>query len=198
MSIVLGSLDHSLIYIDDILIYAKDFQQHLSRLKEILERLKQANLKLNPIKCSLANTQVTFLGHIITREGIRPDQGKILAVQEFMPPKNRKQVKSFLGLVGYFRRFIPDYTSLACPLYELTKESVRFKWTNIENSVFIELKNALMSVPVLAHPRFDREFLVYADASCYGVGAILCQKDDNGFERAISYMSRKLNQSQAR
>ena len=198
MNLLLGEMQYkrAMVYVDDCLLFSKTFSDHITNLTELLEKLKSAKLKLKPSKCSLLKSQVTYLGHIITEQGIIPSPKKIQAVADFGTPTNPKQVKQWLGLTGYFRRFVADYATIAAPLTELTKPSCRFKWTNVENESFLTLKARLMNPPILAHPNVNQPYTVTADASSYGVGAILSQKNEKGEEHVISYYSKKLSPTQ--
>ena len=200
MNVLLGDLQykHLITYIDDVLLYAKDFDEHLQRLVNVLSRLKQANLKLKTKKCHLFTKRVAFLGHIITENGIYPSHEKIIAVKDWPAPVNRKQVRQFLGLASFFRRFVPSFAHIAKPLHHLTSINVKFKWGPEEQSAFTQLKNCLINPPVLANPRFDRGFIIYSDASYAGLGGILTQKDDNDDEFVVAYTSRKLKDAEAR
>ena len=200
MNLLLGSMQfrNAIIYIDDVLILSKSFEQHLDSLIELFEKLKSANLKLKPKKCSLVKDRVNFLGHIIMRDGIIPCERKIKAILDIKPPRNAKEIKSFLGLASYFRRFVPDFSSLAAPLNNLTKPSIQFKWTALENESFNTLKSLLINPPILVHPNMQKPFIVTADASTYGIGGILSQLDEQNNERAIAFMSKKLTPAQSR
>lgn len=199
MNALLGSMQfkNAIIYIDDVLIMSKTFSEHLSNLAELFSKLKSSNLKLKPKKCNLLKDQINYLGHIIMKDGIIPCENKIKAILEIDPPRNAKSIKSFLGLCSYFRRYVPDFSSLAAPLINLTKPSVKFQWTALENESFQKLKSLLVNPPILVHPDMNRKFIVTADASSYGVGGILSQLDDDGNERAVSYMSKKLTPAQS-
>ena len=200
MNVLLGDLQYKqlITYIDDVLIFAQSFEEHLERLVMVLKRLKQANLKLKTKKCHLFTKKVAFLGHTITDTGIYPSQEKIAAVKNWPSPTNRKQCRQFLGLASFFRRFIPSFANIANPLHSLTSVNVKFKWGPEEESAFVQLKNCLINPPVLANPRFDRDFTVYTDASYAGLGGILTQMDDDEGEYAIAYTSRKLKDAETR
>ena len=130
-------------YIDDIIVYSKNFEDHLRHLNLIFERLKQFNVQVKPSKCLLFKQEVLYLGHIVSREGIKVNPEKIEVIRTMPPPKNVKGVRSFLGVTGYFRRFIKGYGELAEPLIKLTRKNNRFLWTNECNNAFIALKEKL-------------------------------------------------------
>ena len=200
MTVLLGEMQFTkaLVYIDDILIWGATFEEHLDRLTEVWEKLEGANLKLKTSKCGLFQKQVKFLGHVIGSFGIRPDNKKVEAIEKFGRPKHAKDIKSFLGIANYFRRFVPNYSLIAKPLYDLTSEKIKFKWGEEQQLAFIRLKNALCLPPILAHPNFEKPFTLYTDASLIGVGGILCQEHPEGGEMAIAYASRKLTDAQTR
>ena len=198
MNLLLGDMQYrrAMIYVDDVLIFSQTFEQHLQYLTELFDKLKSANLKLKASKCQFLKSKVTYLGHIISEEGIFPSDKKIQAVVNFPPPKNVKEVRSFVGLCSYFRRFVPDFASITYPLTHLTRPSVKFRWGTVEQECFNTLKTLLVNPPILAHPDMNKEFIVTADASSYGIGAILSQLNDNQEEQVICYYSKKLNDTQ--
>ena len=198
MNLLLGDMQYkrAMIYVDDCLVFSHTFNEHMSHLKELFSKLNSANLKLKLNKCSFFKKQVTYLGHIITEQGIIPSEKKVQAVLEYPVPHNAKTVRSWLGLTNYFRRFIPDYASLAAPLNELTKPTSKFKWGNVEQEAFQTLKSLLVSPPILAHPDVNKPYIVTADASSFGIGAILSQMNENDEEHVICYFSKKLTPTQ--
>ena len=185
MECVLRNLTYKicLIYLDDILVYSKTFEEHLSHLRQVFDRLRHTNLKLKPSKCKFACSQVKYLGHVVSPEGIAPDDDKIAAV---------KTVRSFLGLANYYRRFIKDFAKIASPLNQLLRKDHKFLWTDACEKVFKALKEALISAPILAFPDFKETFHLYTDASNEGVGVTLGQIQ-NGREVAIAYAGRDFN-----
>ena len=184
-----------LIYLDDIIVFSRTFDEHLLRLRDVFERFRDADLKLKPTKCSFAKDTVKFLGHIITPKGISPDTTKVTLVQNFPTPITTKQVKSFLGLAGYYRRFIQDFSKIAHPLHQLLKKNAPFHWTHLCQESFEFLKNSLTNPPILSFPDFTAPFQLYVDASGYALGMVLSQKQD-GLERVIAYGWRALNSAE--
>ena len=164
-----------LCYIDDILVVSDTFDQHLKDLEEVFSRLRQANLKLNPKKCLFARSKLTFLGHEISKDGMRPPPDRITAVQEYPPPKSLKELRRFMGLMNWFRKFIPNFSAKAHPLNQLTKQNVPFQWGESQQAAMDSLKGALLASPVLAFPRFDLEFRLAVDTSSKGIGYMLYQ-----------------------
>ena len=191
ISIILSGLtfESCLCYFDDVLIYSKDIDQHCERLTSVLQRFRQHGLKVKASKCSFGADQVLYLGHTISNEGVHTDPAKIEAVQNLPAPTNVEKLRSFLGLAGYYRRFIPHFSSVAAPLTKLTEKSVQFKWDALQHESFSTLKRSLCEAPILAYPDFDRPFILQTDASNVGLGAVLAQVDHTGCERVIAYAS---------
>lgn len=186
-----------LAYLDDIIIFnSAGIDDHLEKLALVFERLRDANIKLKPDKCFLLMKQIKYLGHVISEDGIRPDSEKFIAVKNFPLPKSVKELRGFLGLVGWYRRFIPNFSIIAAPLTNLTKKSTDFKITADALTAINELKNAITSESVLAHPNFDHPFILATDACKIGIAGILSQVV-NGYERPIAFFSKKLNKSQS-
>lgn len=189
-----------LVYLDDIIIYSANFSSHLQHLDQVFERLWRHGLKLRPDKCRLLQREVTFLGHVVDQHGVRPDPGKVQAVKDWPVPTTIKQVRAFLGLAGYYRRFVAGFAKVARPLNRLLtgipadkrSQSKKVNWTHECQSSFENLKTALTQAPVLAYANYDKPFIVYTDASNQGLGAVLSQNQD-GHERVIAYASRSLH-----
>lgn len=194
MNAVLSGLNglKCFIYLDDVVIYANNLTEHNQRLTEIFQRFRQHNLKIQPSKCSFLRKECLYLGHIITEDGIKPDPAKIECVSKFPQPKNSKDIKSFLGLVGYYRKFIQDFAKIAKPLTKLLKKDEKFIWDNECSISFQTLKQSIISPPVLQYPDFSKEFIITTDASNYAIGAILSQGKINS-DRPIAFASRTLN-----
>ena len=131
-----------MIYIDDIIVFSKSVEEHLAHLEEIFRRLKEANLKLNPKKCCFAKQKVEYLGHVVTPDGVQPNPEKVRVVQDFPVPKNSKQLRTFMGLANYYRRFVKGFSHIASPLNALTKKGVKFEWTEACSEAFDKLKRA--------------------------------------------------------
>ena len=195
MQIIMSGLnyDSCLCYFDDIIIPSKGIQEHCERLEKVLTRLRQHNLKVKASKCCFAAPKVLYLGHTVSAKGIHTDPAKIKAVFELSEPSNLEQVRSFLGLAGYYRKFIPNFATVAAPLTDLTKKGSKFVWATPQQSAFSTLKRYLCSAPVLSYPHLDKEFVLQTDASDCGLGAVLAQKDSQGNEHVVAYASRTLN-----
>ena len=181
-----------LVYIDDVILFSSTVEEHLLRLSAVFDRLRNANLKLKPSKCHFARSSVNFLGFVVSAEGILPDTSKIDAVKTCPTPRSVTEVRSFLGLCTYYRRFVRDFAQIASPLNRLTRKSVPFVWDKSCQGAFQEMKNRLCSPPILAYPDFSQPFHLYTDASQHAIGYILGQFIDNK-EIVISYGRRELN-----
>ena len=168
-------------------IFSPSFESHLQHIETVFQRLAEAGLKLRPDKCHFARHNVHYLGHVIDKTGISPDAAKIKAVSEYPTPTNLKDLRAFLGLSGYYRRFIKKYAHVAMPLYSLTKKDISLKWTSKCQVAFQKLKTALTTPPVLAYPDYAKPFKVYTDASSFAVGGVLAQDIDK-MERVICYV----------
>src|ERR1043166_3350277 len=181
------------VYLDDIIIYSKTLKEHRQHLRKVLFKIRQHQLKLKPEKCEWIKTELKFVGHILNREGILPDPENIRKIQEASPPTNVSEVRRFIGMSSYYRNFIQDYSMIVRPLHDLTKKGVPFEWTNERQQAFDKVKQILTKAPVLVQPDFSKEFKLYTDALQKGLGAILCQKNDEGRDQVIAYAARALN-----
>ena len=193
----LGSLrwEKCICYLDDVIIFGSDFQTTLDNLRAVFSRFKQANLTLKPSKCKFFQRQVSFLGHIATESGTKCDPEKIEAILNWPRLKTSKEVKSFLGLVNFYRAYIPKCAEIAYPLNNLTKKHVKFKWDQECEDAFMKLKHSLTSSPVLAYPTPQGKLTLQTDASLYGIGAILSQEQD-GKDVVLAYASKTLSKAQ--
>ena len=184
-----------LVYIDDIIVFSANFEQHLERLQQIFDRIRKANLSLKPRKCSFLRTETKFLGHIISSDGIKPLPEKISTIKNYPRPQDKKEILSFLGLVGYYRKFIKDFSKIAGPLHDLARRNATFIWTTSHETAFCTLRNALINPPVLAYPDYDKPYILETDASADAVGYVLSQKID-GVVRPIAYSGKRLGTAQ--
>ena len=163
--------------------------EHLEQVREVFKWFCQAGLKLKPSKCFLLRPRVPYLGHVISAEGVSTDPAKIEAVEQWPVPSKVTNVRSFLGLASYYQRFIQNFAEIAAPLHRLTaKTTEKFKWSPDCERAFRVLKEKLVSAPVLAFPCFDEEFVVDCDASDYGLGVVISQRQ-GGDEKVIAYAS---------
>ena len=198
MDRALNGLIHKicLVYIDDIIVYGKTISDLMENLRIVLSRLRDYNLLLKPKKCNFFQTSVDFLGHVISGEGVRCDPMKCDKISAWETPNSLGDVRSFLGLVGYYRRFIDDYSNKAKPLLQLSRKDVLFKWGPAHEEAFQSLKTALCSDPILAYPVDGLPWIIDTDASNYAVGAVLSQRHPDGRERVVCYGSKVLTASQ--
>ncbi|CAH2219366.1 jg1518, partial [Pararge aegeria aegeria] len=181
-------------YLDDIIVISKDFNSHVTLLLRVLDKLKEANLTINLEKCNFFASQLKYLGYVVDSHGLRTDPSKVEAILNFPTPTCRKDLKRFLGTATWYRRFVPNFSTIAGPLNKLT--SVKgtksgFNWTSEADDAFQKLKECLVSAPVLSCPDYSKPFEVHTDASNYGIGAMLTQSID-GKEHPIAYMSKSL------
>ncbi|GBN69688.1 Retrovirus-related Pol polyprotein from transposon 297 [Araneus ventricosus] len=186
----------SLVYLDDIIIVGRTFQEHLDNIRKVFQRLQKANLKLSPKKCRFFRKEVSYLGHIISADGVKTDPEKTKAVVDWPRPETVHDLRSFLGLCTYYRRFVRNFSAIARPLHKLTEARSNFNWTEECEKSFNSLKQALITSPVLTYPRTDKKFILDTDTSNEGIGAVLSQKIGNE-ECVIAYFSKSLgNQGQ--
>jgi hypothetical protein len=184
------------VYFDDVFIYSKTLAEHLIHLQMVFDRLRKYKLQAKASKCQFVAKELIFVGHLVSAEGVRPDPSKIKAVQEWMSPTSTREVREFIGLCGYYRKFVEGFSTVAAPLHRLQSEKVPFEWTPECEQSFQRLKGALISAPLLVMPDFTKPFLLQTDASKEGVGAVLAQLDDAGLEHVIAYASKSLNKAQ--
>jgi hypothetical protein len=189
--------DFVLVFLDDILIYSKTLEEHEEHVRRVLEVLRKEKLYAKESKCELFKTEVEFLGHLVGRGGVRMMEDKVKAVAEWPVPSKVGHVRAFLGTAGYYRKFIKDFSSIAAPLHDLTKDSVKFHWTAACQDAFVRLKSALQQGPVLALPDPSRPFVVHTDASGFAVGAVLMQDQGKGLQ-PIAFLSKKMLDAETR
>ncbi|CAM4797928.1 unnamed protein product [Rotaria magnacalcarata] len=198
MDIVLAGLKWQccLVYIDDIIVYSPNFEQHLLDLEKVFLALREANLTLKASKCCFCRKEMKYLGHVVTQNGIKPDPTLTKAVTDFPQPKPIKDVQSFLGLTGYYRRFIKNYAKIAEPLIkqlrQLKERNYHLSWTPECTTAFEALKNKLTAAPIMSTPNFNEPFILELDACEYGLVAVLAQ-EYNKMKHVIAYASRTLS-----
>ena len=184
-----------LIYLDDVIVFGTTFDEHLERLKTVFERMRKANFKLKPEKCELLQSEVTFLGHIVSKDGVQPNVANVMKILEWPIPKNVTEVKQFLGLASYYRRMVKNFSLIAKPLNDLVKKDSTLKWDDKCQNAFDELKTKLTSSNIMAFPQESGQFILDTDASDFQIGSVLSQVQD-GKEKVIAYASRTLNKSE--
>lgn len=187
-----------LVYLDDIVIYSTSFSQHIQDLRKVLLCLRNAGLTLKLQKCHFCLTEVKFLGHVVTPEGVKADTAKTEAIQNFPIPKNLKELQRFLGMSGWYHRYVPNFSDIAEPLNALKRKGVRFQWTADCQASFESLKRHLTTSPILGHPNHACTFIVYTDASATGLGAVLAQRSSifGIAEEVLAYASRTLTSAE--
>ena len=184
-----------LFYLDDIIVFSSTWEEHLARLRQVFERLRHANLKLGAEKCAFAAKEVSYLGHRVTEEALLPDSALLAAIREILPPKTAAEVRSSLGLAGYYRRYVKTFAAITSPLHDLTRKDAVFHWSADCHYAFDRLKTLLITSPITAFPDFSQSFRLYTDAATAGIGTILAQVRE-GRERIICCASRSLNQAE--
>ena len=187
MATMLAGAEGTVCLMDDILIYGKDEEEHQKHLEAVMHRLKKAKITLNVDKCHFAQSTIKFLGQIVNQDGIQPDPEKVQAVTAMPPPANVPEVRRFMGMVNQLSKFCPQLADKAKPINELLRSKNDWNWGDSQQKSFSLIKKDLSSAPILAlyNPEFPTT--VSADASSYGLGAILTQKQPTGENRPIAY-----------
>lgn len=178
-------------YLDDVVIVTPDIKTHFKILREVLQRIKKAGLTLNRDKCKFCRSELKFLGYVINRHGMHVDPQKVSAIVDMASPKRAKDIRRLLGMVSWYRRFIPNLSTIIAPLTNLTRKHAKFVWSSDCEQSFQTIKNKLVSAPILSCPNFDYDFTLQCDASAYGLGAVLSQYYE-GKEHVICYLSRSM------
>ena len=184
-----------LVYMDDIIIFSSSLEDHVKDIRKIFQKLKDARLKIQIEKCYFFRREVQFLGHTVSEDGVRPNSDKIEIIKTWPVPKTEKELKQFLGTIGYYRRFIRDFAKMIKPLTQLLRKESEFQFTSKEIACFEKCKSLLTMDPILAYPDYTKEFILTTDASNFAVGAVLSQ-GQIGKDRPIAYASRTLNKSE--
>ena len=202
MENLLQGLPHVVVYIDDILVTGTTDAEHITNVEEVLCRLEAAGMRLKKSKCAFMLREVEYLGHRITAEGLQPTpaktQAKTQAIVSAPASQNASQLKSFLGLVNYYAKFLPNLSNTLTPLYALLQKQVEWRWGKAQEEAFNSAKQLLSSLRVLAHFNPAKELLLACDASPYGVGAVLSQVLDDGSDRPVAFASRSLTPAEKR
>ena len=192
------NLSYCLIYMDDIVVYARTLQDHLYRLRRVFDRFREHRLKLKPSKCAFFKEEITYLGHRVSAEGVKPATTNVDKILDKRPPRTYTEIREFLGMVNHYRRFIKDCSKISRPLTAYTEgEGSKRKTEEVQLDpkaleAFHELKTALTEAPVLAYADFTQPFLLETDASSKGLGAVLSQKKEDGRFHPVAYGSRSL------
>ena len=194
MSTLMQGLEFVKAYLDDVLVTTKaSFKDHLTKLEVALKRSQQAGLKINLPKSFFGRGELEYLGYWVTRKGVAPLPSKVEAIQQMAPPKNRRELRAFIGLVNYYRDMWRKRSHVLAPLTSLTSKSVPWKWTEVEQNAFLETKKVISKEAILAFPNFNEEFIIYTDASKYQLGGVITQ---NG--KPLAFYSHKLKDAQTR
>ena len=198
MDFVLAGLNwaHCLVYLDDVIVLGRSFSEHLQNLQMVFARLWEAGLMLKLDKCTLFREEVQFLGHLVSREGVRADPANVERVATWPTPTTKREVQQFLGFASYYCRFIKDFAGIAKLLHLLTEEGDTFRWTDKCERAFEKLRHLLTTTPLLGYPDFDHPFILDTDANAVGIGAVLSQIDNTGQERVVAYGSRVLSKAE--
>ena len=191
METLLSNIPGVVVYLDDILVSGKDADIHLD---QVMERLERAGLTLKQSKCTYGVSSVEYLGHVIDKDGLRPSPSKVEAIQAAPEPKDTTELKSFLGLLNYYSKFLPNLAVVLSPLYRLLHKKIKWSWSDKETEAFQKAKSLLQSSNLLVHYDSQKEIIVSCDASPYGLGAVLGHKLEDGSERPVAYISRTLSQ----
>ena len=198
------NLTYCLIYLDDVIIFSHTEEEHLELMHVVFDRLREHGLKLKPSKCKVFQMEINYLAHHVSKEGVLPSKKNLEAIAQCPPPDTYTKVKSFVGLVGHYRRFIKGFANIAAPLYDLTsgenkdKKSEHLDLPLEACEAFDRLKAACLQAPILAFPDFGKPFLLETDASCKGLGAVLSQKQSDGRYHPIAYASRIMTETEQR
>lgn len=184
-----------LVYLDDIIVFSTSLQEHMTNLEKVFLRLRESNFKIQMDKSEFLKLETAYLGHVIGREGIKPNPDKIKAIQNYPLPKTAKQIKQFLGLLGYYRKFVPDFAKVTKPLTQCLKKNKSITLDANYITCFEKCKRLLINDPILQYPDFSREFILTTDASNFAIGAVLSQ-GPIGSDKPIAYASRTLNDSE--
>uniref|UniRef100_A0A674PAM1 Gypsy retrotransposon integrase-like protein 1 n=1 Tax=Takifugu rubripes TaxID=31033 RepID=A0A674PAM1_TAKRU len=196
MNRVVAGLSGCAVYLDDIVVFSDTWADHLVRLRALFQKLVMAKLTINLAKCEFARATVTYLGKVVGRGKVRPVSAKVQAIDAFPSPTTKKELMRFLGMVGYYRNFCVNFSTVVSPLTDLLKGNSKFHWSECCQRAFDNAKLLLSSAPVLAAPRLGEPFQLQVDASQVGAGAVLMQKDEQTIERPVCFFSRKFNKHQ--
>ena len=188
-----GLHDFTVAYLDDIIIHSDARENHLNHMEIVFDKLREAGLKVKEKKCTFGSGSCIYLGHIVGNGLAQPMECKVEEVKIFKQPKTKKDVRSILGLCGYYQIFIPNFSSIATPLSDLTRKSMpkQVKWNEKCDKAFIELKEVLTCTPILVTPDWTKRFILQTDASAFGLGYVLSQIDGTREEHPIAFASKK-------
>ena len=197
MDEVLGELlwKTVIVYLDDIIVFTRDWEEHLRVLSQVIDKLHDAGLRISPTKSDFCFGELLYLGHIVSGDTVKPNPKKVRAIEQVPRPMTVKEVRSFLGLASYYRRFIQGFARIAVPLTQLLKKDTPWQWNESQEEAFVTLKKALTHYPILRAPDFSLPFIIQTDWSKEAIGAILCQRHPEG-EAVVAYASRRNSPSE--
>jgi ribonuclease HI len=181
------------VYLDDLTVYSKNRLDHFGHLRKVLMRCRKFGISLNPSKSIFGVTKGKLLGHIVSDSGISIDPERITAILNLPAPTSKKEVQAFMGIINFVRRFVPDFVVMVKPIHNLLKQDHSFSWTDDVENAFLRIKKAISSAPVLAKPDFEKDFIIYTNATEEAISAILLQCDDQNNEKHVAYMSQSLS-----
>ena len=196
MDSILQGIEGVRVRVDDILIAGNSVEEHNSRVRQVFERLKEAGMKLKKSKCIFMSREVVYLGHKLTESGVEPLREKVEAIEQMERPKDKKELQSYLGLINYYAKFLPNISEVLSPLYRLLQKGQTFQWGEKEESAWSNSKKLLINSSILVHFDQAKDIILTCDASHYGVGAVLSHKMEDGSERPIAFASRTLTKSE--
>uniref|UniRef100_A0A5S6QFV4 RNA-directed DNA polymerase n=1 Tax=Trichuris muris TaxID=70415 RepID=A0A5S6QFV4_TRIMR len=183
-------------YLDEVIIFARNYEEHLYRLREVLGRLRKAGLKARPNKCKFFRKEIKYLGHLVTEDGVSPDPELTDKIVNYPEPKCLEELRSFVGLASYYRKFVSGFANIAKPLHQLSEKGVPFIWNESCQKAFLELKGRISSSPILLLPDFTQPFILDTDASDVAMGAILSQLGPDGLEHPVAFASKSFSKAQ--
>ena len=196
MNKVINGLEYCAVFIDDVGLMSDNWNDHLTRTREFLQRLREAKLTVNLVKSDIGQATVTYLGYTVGQGQIVPKDAKVKAIQQFAVPTCKKHIMQFLGVIGYYRKFCPNFAEVSAPLTDMLHKDVKFRWTKECQESFDDLKQLLMQAPILAVPDYSKPFRLFVDACDVGVGSWISQTGQDQVDHPIAYFSKKLNKHQ--
>ncbi|KAF7646241.1 hypothetical protein LDENG_00191140 [Lucifuga dentata] len=193
MNRVVSGLSGCTLYLADIVVFYNTWEEHLAYICALFDHLTEASLTVNLAKCEFGKVTVTYLGRVVGQGEIRPVQAKVKTILEYPSPTTMKELVHFLGMVGYYRSFCKNFSTVVAPLTDLLKRKVKFVWSSVCQRAFKNVKDLLVASPVLAAPQLDQPFKLQVDASNVGAGARLMQEDKEWVDHSVAYLSKKFN-----
>ena len=190
MTGILKDFNFTIAYLDDIIIFSQTVEEHLDHIKQVFKKLQSVHLLMKLSKCNFFMKEMQYLGHILSTKGIKPLPSKTKAIQNMHPPKMPKQIHPFLGLIGYYRKFIKNFVKLPKPLTLLTHQQAKFEWTSIQHNAFLTLKESIIQAPILNYPNLMKCYMIYKDASDDACRVKLSQEHDDKDSLSLTYIHR--------